>query len=52
MLNTRGLENLTLSVRENFFDSGSSFEHEQIGFCGILEDYSSFRTRERVVIKL
>ena len=28
------------------------FEHEQIVFCGILEDYSSFCTRKRVVIKL
>ena len=30
-----------------FLDSSSSFELEQIGFCGILENYSSFRTRKK-----
>ena len=25
-----------------FLDSAPVFEHEQIGFCGILDDYSSF----------
>ena len=29
-----------------------SFEHVQIVFCGILEDYSSFWKTKRVVIKL
>ena len=27
-----------------FLDSAPVFEHEQNGFCGILENYSSFRT--------
>ena len=34
-----------------FLDSAPVFEHEQNGFCGILENYSSFCTRERIVIK-
>ena len=33
-----------------FMDSAPFFEHEQNGFCGILENYSSFCTRERTVI--
>ena len=33
-----------------FLDSAPVFEHEQNGFCGILENYSSFCTRERTVI--
>ena len=66
MLNARVEKNLTLGVRENFWakqsrnkrkkkkkflDSSFSFEHEQIGLCGILENYSSFCTREIIIIK-
>ena len=34
-----------------FLDSALVFEHEQKGFCEILENYSSFSTREIIVIK-
>ena len=34
-----------------FLDSAPVFEHEQNGICGILENFSSFCIRERVVIK-
>ena len=37
--------------KNNFLDSAPVFEHEHKGFCGILEHYSSFCTRERIVIK-
>ena len=49
----RNFEQNGLEFNEIFFlDSSSSFEHEQIGFCGILENYFSFFfffcTRKRV----
>ena len=34
-----------------FLDSAPVFEHEQNGICGILEKFSSFCIRERVVIE-
>ena len=34
-----------------FLDSAPVFDHEQNGICGILETFSSFYIRERVVIK-
>ena len=37
--------------KKKFMDSAPVFEHEQNGFYGILENYSSFCTRERIVIK-
>ena len=37
--------------KKRFMDSAPIFEHEQNGFCGILENYSSFCTRKRIVIK-
>ena len=37
--------------KKGFLDNAPVFEHEQNGFCGILENYSSFCTRERIVIK-
>ena len=37
--------------KKKILDSASVFEHEQNGFCRILENYSSFYTRERIVIK-
>ena len=33
--------------KKKFLDSAPVFEHEQNGFCGVLENYSSFRTRKR-----
>ena len=34
--------------KKKFMDSAPVFfEHEQIGFWGILENYSSFRTRKK-----
>ena len=35
-----------------FLDSAPVFEYEQNGICGILEKFSSFCIRERVVINL
>ena len=37
--------------KKKILDSALVFEHEQNGFCGILENYTSFCTRERIVIK-
>ena len=34
-----------------FLDSASVFENEQNGICEILENYSSFCTKERIDIK-
>ena len=34
--------------KKNLWTVAPVFEHEQIGFCGILENYSSFCTRKRV----
>ena len=41
-----------MKKKMNFWAVVPVFEHEQIVFCGILEDYSSFCTRRRIVIKL
>ena len=39
--------------KKKFLDSAPVFEHEQNGFCGILENYSRFCTRKKkgIVIK-
>ena len=41
----------TKKKKKKIMDSDPVFEHEQNGICGILESYSSFCTRERVVVK-
>ena len=37
--------------KKKFWTVAPVFEHNADVFCGILENYSSFCTRERVVIK-
>ena len=37
--------------KKKILDSAPVFEHEHNGFCGILESYSSFCTREITIIK-
>ena len=36
-----------IKEKKKFLDSAPVFEQEQNGFCGILEHYSSFCTKEK-----
>ena len=38
--------------KKNLWTVVPVFEYKQVMFCGILENYSSFCTRKRVVIQL
>ena len=47
-----GQNSLEINEKKKFFlDSVPVFEPEQNGFCGMLENYSSFCTREGIVLK-
>ena len=39
---SRNKQEIKREKKNNFLDSAPVFEHEQNGFCGILENYSSF----------